>query len=151
MALNGISDVSSQLNIPKDTLRYYDKLGLTHPQRGQNRYRSYTDQDLLDLMYIQVLKYADFSLEEIRKILNNKKICGQLEANKMDTVRLLCNKKERAQRKIEHLKRIISLIDLTVEIVNDKPDNDPTEVNELIRQVFNEINTDCIKGANGHV
>lgn len=50
---------SELLHMPKDTLRYYDKLGLVSPSRGENLYRCYTEQDILDLQYIETMKYAD--------------------------------------------------------------------------------------------
>ena len=50
-----IQQVSELLRIPKDTLRYYDKLGLVSPSRGENRYRYYIEQDILDLQYIRPL------------------------------------------------------------------------------------------------
>lgn len=34
-----IQQVSELLHMPKDTLRYYDKLELVSPSRGENRYR----------------------------------------------------------------------------------------------------------------
>ena len=61
-----IQQVSEVLQMPKDTLRYYDKLKLVSPSRGENRYRYYTERDILDLQYIETFKYADFSLAEIR-------------------------------------------------------------------------------------
>lgn len=61
-----IKEVSKILGIPKDTLRYYDRIGIVSPSRGHNSYRRYSKEDLVDLMNIQIMQYADFSLEEIK-------------------------------------------------------------------------------------
>lgn len=64
--LYSIQEVSRILGMPKDTLRYYDRIGIVSPSRGNNRYRRYSRDDLIDLMNIQIMQYADFSLDEIR-------------------------------------------------------------------------------------
>ncbi len=57
------NQMSKNLNISKVTLRYYEKIGLIKPKRRANQYRIYNEQGYLDIMYISVLKYADFSLK----------------------------------------------------------------------------------------
>ena len=61
-----IKEVSQILDIPKDTLRYYDRIGIVSPSRKHNSYRRYSRDDIIDLMNIQIMQYADFSLEEIK-------------------------------------------------------------------------------------
>ncbi|MEK5641031.1 MerR family transcriptional regulator [Paenibacillus sp. FSL R5-0378] len=61
-----LQEASRILGIPKDTLRYYDRLGIVSPTRENNRYRRYSRNDLIDLMNIQIMQYADFSLDEIK-------------------------------------------------------------------------------------
>jgi len=56
------------------TLRYYDKVGLLLPSlHTEAGYRLYSDEDLLSLQQILVLKFLGFSLEEI-------KVCLQTES-----------------------------------------------------------------------
>lgn len=62
MKSHSIRQTSELLLIPKDTLRYYDKLKLVSLSRDDYRYRSYTEQDILDLQYIETMQYADFIL-----------------------------------------------------------------------------------------
>ncbi|WP_297418946.1 MerR family transcriptional regulator [Clostridium sp.] len=57
-----IQQVSDLLQIPKDALRYYDKLGLVCPNRSENRYRHYIEQDIIDLQYAEVMKFSGFTL-----------------------------------------------------------------------------------------
>ena len=58
-----IQEVARMLGMSKDTLRYYDKIGLVKPVREDNRYRMYTPDELIDLMNIQIMQYAGFTLE----------------------------------------------------------------------------------------
>ena len=61
-----IKQISKISGVPSDTLRYYDREGIISPKRQENGYRYYDDADLLILKYIVVMKYARFSLAEIR-------------------------------------------------------------------------------------
>lgn len=47
--------IAKELNISKNALRYYDKIQLLSPIRGDNNYRYYTEQDrsfVNDSLYI---------------------------------------------------------------------------------------------------
>lgn len=53
-------------NVSERTIRYYDKIGLLKPSFVmENRYRQYSDLDLLKLQKILSLKHLGFSIEEI--------------------------------------------------------------------------------------
>lgn len=64
-----IDQVAKKLEIPKSTIRYYEKKGLITPERSQGNYRIFTETDCLCLQYIYVMRWASFSLEEIRGVL----------------------------------------------------------------------------------
>ncbi|HBI56220.1 MAG TPA: hypothetical protein DG577_10195 [Firmicutes bacterium] len=64
-----IGDVSKQFNIPADTLRYYDRIGLLSPRR-QGGVRRYSEADLNKLAAIAKMKKLMFSLNEIQIILS---------------------------------------------------------------------------------
>lgn len=60
-------------NVSLRTLRYYDKIGLLKPSSmAKNGYRQYTDDDLIQLQKILLLKKLGFSLEEIELLLLEK-------------------------------------------------------------------------------
>lgn len=134
-----VREVSELLNIPKDTLRYYDKLGLVSPARGENRYRCYTDRDILDLQYIETFKYADFSLSEIRQFfdymrsLDSAEDCDNIE-------RLFEDKKEDYRQKIKTYQTMILLVDKMLGVKKEitSPD-DIVKANELVTTVFKNI------------
>src|SRR5690625_7231705 len=64
--LYSIQEVARILGISKDTLRYYDRIGIVSPIRDTNRCSKYMKTDLIDLMNIQIMQYTDFSLEEMK-------------------------------------------------------------------------------------
>lgn len=55
--------------LSKQTLIWYEKEGLIHPERKENRYREYSDQDIKTLLLIKLLRGMDVSIDDIRQIL----------------------------------------------------------------------------------
>ena len=73
-----ISDVSKQTGLSADTLRYYEKIGLLKKvSRVSSGVRSYSEQDLSRLRFIQRAKTMNFSLEEIAKLLQMRENPGR--------------------------------------------------------------------------
>lgn len=56
--------------LSKQTLIWYEKEGLIHPERNENRYLEYSDQDIKTLQLIKLLRNMDISIDDIRQILN---------------------------------------------------------------------------------
>jgi DNA-binding transcriptional MerR regulator len=134
-----IQQASELLLIPKDTLRYYDKLKLVSPFRGNNRYRSYTEQDILDLQYIETMKYADFTLAEIRQFFNYKRsLCSEDDCSNIQ--RLFEDKKFEYKQKIKAYQAMVTLVDKILDIKSqiESPD-DIVKANELVIRVFKDI------------
>lgn len=139
MKMYSIIKTSSILNISKYTLRYYDKLGLVSPTRKENKYRLYSEKDLLDLKYIGVMKFAGFSLLEIKKILHNKNNISPSIECKNDTLSLLNYKHTQTLNKIKQLQRIADLINISIDTVNGKEIHDFDTVNHLILDIYSCI------------
>ena len=64
-----IGEVERRSGLSRHTLRYYEQLGLIEPQRQANNYRSYSEQTVADLAFIQSAQGGGFSLAEIGDIL----------------------------------------------------------------------------------
>ena len=62
--------VSQKLHIPISTLHYYEETGIVVPTRGANNYRYYSDADIERIKLVMVLRHHDFTLDEIRIILD---------------------------------------------------------------------------------
>ena len=61
------AEVARRANVGKDTLRYYEKIGLiTAPPRGVNGYREYPQSVLDELRFIRLAQSVGFTLNEVK-------------------------------------------------------------------------------------
>lgn len=68
-----IGELERRSGIGRHTVRYYEQLGLIVAHRQANNYRSYSDQTIVDLAFIQSAQSGGFSLAEIGDILAAKR------------------------------------------------------------------------------
>ncbi|MFG1501186.1 MerR family transcriptional regulator [Halobacteriovorax sp. XZX-3] len=76
-----IGDLSKQTGIPSSAIRYYEKMELLVPKRGDNGYRVYPVEAVELLKLIVQAKELGFSLSEIKsmaKVLASKNPNGRL-------------------------------------------------------------------------
>lgn len=66
-----IKQVEKLLQMNAQTIRYYEKLGFLNPQRDENGYRNYSEDDLKILKRIRFLRELDISLDMIGMIIKN--------------------------------------------------------------------------------
>lgn len=138
-----VKQTSKITGIPADTLRFYDKKGILSPARKENRYRYYSEEDLIKLEYLSVMKYANFSLEEITIMLN------LLEANpseecKVKTIALLTSKRKELKSVVINLSEIIRLLDKVIDI-SENIEYFPEEkvrIDSFIHNVWGDISKD---------
>ena len=71
-----IGKVSKMCNIPKETLRYYDKIGLFCPDYRDNEtgYRYYSKESLKSLLILRRLRNLGFSIEALKNSLDVKSL-----------------------------------------------------------------------------
>lgn len=66
-----IGQVADFLNITADTIRFYEKEGIIHPVKNpDNGYREYSFEDISRLSDILFYRDVDFSISDIRDIIN---------------------------------------------------------------------------------
>ncbi len=64
-----IKDIAKLTGLSQRSIRLYEEKGLLDVKRDDdNQYRSYTEADLERLKLIRVLRYFDFSIEEIKDL-----------------------------------------------------------------------------------
>lgn len=68
-----ISEVAKIFNISRETLLYYDKIGILKPDLidSSNNYRYYFEESITKLGFILILKDFDLSLKEIKEYLES--------------------------------------------------------------------------------
>lgn len=63
-----IKEAELHTGLARANIRYYEEQGFFSPARGENGYRSYSDEDIDTLLKIKLLRQLGFSLEEIHAI-----------------------------------------------------------------------------------
>lgn len=87
------------------TLHHYDEIGLLSPQKDENGYRYYSEEDMSILQTILFYKYLGFSLKQIKELINHdgKEITFHLKKQLI----LMQKEKERILTLIETLEKTI--------------------------------------------
>lgn len=66
-----IKETEKLTGLTAKSIRYYESKGLIAVKRNEeNSYRSYSDKDVTRLKQIKLFRYLDFSIDEIRELLN---------------------------------------------------------------------------------
>lgn len=137
--LYSIQEVSQLLEIPKDTLRYYDRIGIVSPSREDNRYRRYSKNDLIDLMNIQIMQYADFTLDEIKGKFRFHRMENVDPAYCREVASFLDAKNAETRRKMAHLEKVSQLLDVAAETLRDFNHESDQRLAEIVRELYRSI------------
>lgn len=95
-----IKELENILSISRSNIRFYEKQGLFSPERKDNNYREYTEQDIEVLKKIIVLRKMGFTVEEIKLIQNNE----------LPFTEAITNAQQRIEDEIEQLNGSLKLI-----------------------------------------
>ena len=100
-----IREFSNKFNLSYDTIRYYMKLKLINPQKVGGHYE-FDHEDQNDMEEILKLKEMEFSLDEVKEILNFKRI-GRLSNYQRNSYyqNLYQNKLKSLNKRITELKK----------------------------------------------
>ncbi|SHF02901.1 transcriptional regulator, MerR family [Seinonella peptonophila] len=137
--LYSIQEVSQILGMSKDTLRYYDRIGIVSPSREDNRYRRYSKDDLIDLMNIQIMQYADFSLNEIRGKFNFRKMENIDPTYCVEIATFLDAKNAETRKKIAHLEKVSLLLDVAAETLRNFNSKSDQCLSKIVREIYKDI------------
>lgn len=105
-----VDGVIKASGLSRETLRYYEKMGLLKPQRqASNGYRLYAADDLQRLEFIFKTKKAGFTIREIRELLD-------LKNSVSSTCRL---GRDMAREQIQHVdEKIVALTEIRTILVD---------------------------------
>ena len=95
-----IKELENLLSISRSNVRFYEKQGLFSPERKDNNYREYTNQDIEVLKKIIILRKMGFTVEEIKLIQNND----------LSFAEAIANAQRRIEDEIEQLNGSLKLI-----------------------------------------
>ena len=100
MIILKIKELENLLSISRSNIRFYEKQGLFSPERKDNNYREYTNQDIEVLKKIIILRKMGFTVEEIKLIQNND----------LSFAEAIANAQRRIEDEIEQLNGSLKLI-----------------------------------------
>jgi len=63
-----VNEMERKSGLDRANIRFYEKEGLLTPERKENGYRDYSEEDLQLLLRIKLLRRLDFSLDSIRAL-----------------------------------------------------------------------------------
>jgi len=123
-----------------DTLRYYEKEGVIAPKRRENGYRCYDENDIVALKYVVVMKYAHFTLSEIKSMekLQNREPGGR--CNEI-AKRILNAKYAELNQVILNYQKIAVLFEVLLPMVesSDAYYSNREKISTFIEQIFDDI------------
>lgn len=145
-----IKQVSKMLNIPIDSLRYYDTLGIVSPQRAENRYRYYEEKDLQQLRYVAVMKYAHFSLVEIQAVMERFSTCDtdiSEECNRI-VYDIFATKLAMLESSIKNLQHVSLLLETLLPMMNSPEAyfENQKQVDTYISDIYTKITSEKEQG-----
>lgn len=127
------------LGIPKDTLRYYDRIGVVSPLREDNRYRRYSKEDLIDLMNIQIMQYADFSLNEMKGTFSFHRM-EKVDPDYCEEVAVFLDAKiAETLKKIAHLEKVVQLLNTAAGTLRNFNADSDRRLAEIVREIYKDI------------
>lgn len=86
-----IKEVEVLLEIPRASVRFYEKEGLISPARGSNSYREYSEEDVAVLKRIIIFRKLGISVDDIKGLLNGEmSLEEQLSKNIVDLKNKIC-------------------------------------------------------------
>lgn len=67
-----MKEVCRECKLTKKAVEYYEKQGLIQPEKGENNYRNYSEEDISILKQISVLRKLGVGIPDIQSILTSK-------------------------------------------------------------------------------
>lgn len=67
-----IKQLEQELEIPRATIRFYEKENLINPKRKDNSYREYDEKDIAILKKVIILRKIGLSVADIKKVLSGE-------------------------------------------------------------------------------
>lgn len=142
-----IGEISEIYGIGKDSLMYYEELGIIKPSRGENGYRLYDITDIWKLNLIKELRNFDVSMKRIKEYLEDRSIetTKQILQEEMklidEKIEKLTDSKNNITKRLKSIDGVVSHIQLNkIQVVHIKL----RKALRLNASISNEGEADCI-------
>jgi Predicted transcriptional regulators len=112
-----IDGVSKEFNVTKDTLRYWERIGLLPEiKRNESGYRNFSERDMNWVYYIQVLRNAGMSIESLVEFVKLYREGGAtMDARK----KLLIDQRDDLQEQVEKIQKTIKYLQFKIDHFED--------------------------------
>jgi DNA-binding transcriptional MerR regulator len=109
-----IKEVSEQFDIPPDTLRYYEKIGLIPPvKRNIGGIRDYGETDLNWIEFIKCMRSAGLPIEVLIEYVQ---LCMQGDKTIEARKKILQEQKKQLVIKMEEMKKTLDKLNYKIEV-----------------------------------
>ena len=135
-----IRQTTEATGLSADTLRYYEKEGIIFPKRHENGYRYYDESDISALKNIVVMKYAHFTLSEMKSMEELYTRETNSECNEI-CKRILNAKITELNQAILNYSKIVKLLESLLPMVEsiDAYHRNEHRIDEFIDQIFSDV------------
>lgn len=79
-----VKDVEELLQLTRANIRFYEKEGLLNPQRNENGYRTYSEEDIEQLKKIILFRKLGVPVQDIKKIFNGEETISATVSQNID-------------------------------------------------------------------
>ena len=93
-----IKEIENLLNISRANIRFYEKQGLLNPERKDNEYRNYSEDDIKILKQIIIFRKCNISIEDIKKIFKKEKSLEQVSNEQLTEIEKKINELDNAKK-----------------------------------------------------
>jgi len=122
-----IGEVVKKLNINRETIRYYENIGLlTENKRDKNGYRLYSEDEVEKIEFILMVKSYGFSLKEIKVIFDE--VYEDILGGHVEGIKII------VEEKIRELQVKIDALSETKKLLEKVNDNVLSENRECYRK-----------------
>lgn len=102
-----IAEIATLTDLSIPTLRYYEALGILHPDRDSNNYRIFTDDDLRWIAFIKRAKATGMTLS---KIVDYSKLREKGDSTVLERINILAEQEMILQVELEKIQAHINFL-----------------------------------------
>lgn len=99
-----IGEISKLYDIGVDSIRYYEDIGIIHPERSASGYRQYSIHDIWRLNVIRDLRSIGFTMEQIKEYLSSHNTASSLKLleEEQEAIRKQMLRLQELQKNVAH-------------------------------------------------
>lgn len=134
-----IKQFAEKYHLSQDTLRFYEKEGMLHPQRLENGYRFYDVSCEKAIKFIQAMENIGFSLQEIRSLLTLSGQPMSAECNQASHA-LFAHKINEVERQLAFLTMALDALKMAEGLVQEgKYESNKEKIDEVVEEMYRKL------------